>query len=85
MSAPANDNEPRLLTRQEASTYLGISPSLFSSWVSDGYMPAALAWTKRWDKRAIDAVLDKASGLDKGVTNTETPYEKWKRESERRA
>ena len=82
---PDNDNTPRLLSRQEAAAYCGVSVSTFHGWVKAGHMPAPLFGSKRWDRKAIDLVLDKASGLEQGVTN-EDPYEKWKRaKSARRA
>lgn len=81
---PDNDNA-RLLSRQVAAAYCGCSPSTFSAWVACGHMPAPLFGSKRWDRKAIDLALDKASGLDQGSDATETPYQKWKRESARSA
>lgn len=82
---PANDNTPRLLSREKAAEYLSVSMSTFSLWVKNGYIPPPLFGSKRWDRCAIDSVLDKASNLDKGGPATETAYEKWKRESARSA
>jgi len=59
---PANDNQ-RLLSRQDAAAYCGCSTATFSGWVAAGYMPKPLFGSKRWDKKAIDEALDKASGL----------------------
>ena len=72
------NNTPRLLSRQEAAAYCGVSLSTFHGWVKAGNLPAPLFGSKRWDKKAIDAALDRASGLEQGVAN-EDPYEKWKR------
>lgn len=58
----ANDNA-RLLTRSEAAAYCGSSLSTFSAWVAAGHMPKPLFGSRKWDKNAIDAALDKASGL----------------------
>lgn len=80
---PANDNA-RLMSRQDAAAYCGVSVSTFAGWVKSGYMPAPLFGSKRWDRCAIDATLDKASGLDNGASK-ETPLEKWKRERARSA
>ncbi|MEQ9247356.1 MAG: hypothetical protein RLO21_15335 [Nitratireductor sp.] len=75
------NNTPRLLSRQEAAAYCGVSLSTFHGWVKAGNLPAPLFGSKKWDKKAIDAALDRASGLERSVTETETPYQKWKRES----
>lgn len=77
--SPANDNAPRLLGRKEASAYLGIAESTFSMWVATHKMPAMLAGTRKWDKRAIDARLDELSGLT--ANDNEDPYEKWMKEN----
>ena len=47
-------------------------------------MPQPLFGSKKWDRRAIDLVLDRASGIAKDASpaRVETPYQKWKRESE---
>lgn len=55
--------EIRLLTRKEAASYCGIGVSTFDKWVAAGRVPAALKGTRRWDRRALDAALDVASGL----------------------
>ena len=88
-----NDNV-RLLSRQDAAAYCGVSPSTFAGWVRSGHMPAPV-FGKRWDKRAIDATLDKASGLAASTglaaaaglaaATTETEYQKRKRERARSA
>lgn len=79
----ANDNA-RLMSRQAAAAYCGVSVSTFASWVKSGHMPAPLFGSKRWDKRAIDATLDKASDLDNGSpVKVETEYQKRKRERAR--
>lgn len=76
------DIEPRLLSRQEAATYCGVSVATFSGWVTAGHIPRPLFGSKRWDKKAIDAALDKASGLALPVAaSDEDPLEKWLRES----
>ncbi|MGF0520626.1 helix-turn-helix transcriptional regulator [Agrobacterium pusense] len=77
--SPANDNAPRLMGRREAAAYLGIGQSTFSLWVSTHKMPAAIAGTRKWDKRAIDARLDELSGM--AGNDNEDPYEKWMKEN----
>ncbi|PZP49820.1 MAG: hypothetical protein DI595_12725 [Agrobacterium fabrum] len=82
--SPANDNSPRLMGRREAAAYLGIGQSTFSLWVSTYKMPAAIAGTRKWDKRAIDAKLDEISGLQSANDNTEDEFERWEREQNAR-
>ena len=65
--------EPRLLTREQAAAYCGLSVHGFSEWVRSGRLPGPLLGTIRWDRRAIDAAIDRASGI-----NTSTPYDEWK-------
>jgi excisionase family DNA binding protein len=72
-------DQPRLIGRKEAAAYLGIAETTFSMWVSSHKMPAPVAGTRRWDKKAIDARLDELSGLS--VKDSEDPYEKWMREN----
>ncbi|MBY5349566.1 helix-turn-helix transcriptional regulator [Rhizobium leguminosarum] len=71
--------EPRLISRKQAADYLGIGESTFSLWVATHKMPPAIAGTRKWDKRAIDARLDEISGLN--TTQTEDRYQKWMREN----
>ncbi|MBX4894922.1 helix-turn-helix transcriptional regulator [Rhizobium bangladeshense] len=71
-------NEPRLIGRKKAAEYCGIAESTFSMWVATNKMPAAIAGTRKWDKRAIDAKLDEISGLT--PSDKEDPYDKWIRE-----
>jgi hypothetical protein len=54
---------PRLLTRKQAAEYCRLSLQGFSEWVKRGIVPPALPGTTRWDLKAIDAALDRASGL----------------------
>ena len=69
----------RLLTRAQAATYCGLSPSGFSEWVANGKMPGPLRRTARWDLRAIDAALDDASGLPKLLNAQYDIFDTWKR------
>ena len=54
---------PRLLSRAEAAAYCGVTVSAFSDYVRRGLVPKALKGTQRWDRKAIDAALDRASGI----------------------
>ena len=58
------DRPPRGLTRDAAATYCGLSPAGFDDWQQRGLVPGPMPGTKRWDIKAIDAALDKLSGLD---------------------
>lgn len=78
---PANDNA-RLLSRGAAAAYCGVSVATFSGWVAAGHMPRPLFGSRRWDRKAIDIALDKASGLALPVSAIdEDPLDKWLRES----
>jgi hypothetical protein len=55
---------PRCLSRRQAAEYCGCeSLSAFDSWVRRGIVPGPIKGTKRWDRKAIDAALDKHSNL----------------------
>ena len=57
--------QPRGMTRAEAAAYCGCeSMASFSDWVRRGIVPGPLPRTHRWDRKAIDAALDRASGLE---------------------
>lgn len=58
MTAPA----PRLMSGSEAAAYCGVTPATWSKWVADGSMPKPVIG-RRWDRKAIDLALDKASGI----------------------
>lgn len=71
--------EPRCLSREDAAAYAGCeSLSTFSDWVRRGILPGPIPGTHRWDRKAIDAALDRLSGLadDKPLDD----YERWKQE-----
>jgi predicted DNA-binding transcriptional regulator AlpA len=70
---------PRLLKRQEAAAYCSLSARGFSEWVKAGRLPGPIPGTARWDRRAIDAVLDEASGLETCGAQ-EDAFDRWKRE-----
>lgn len=58
---------PRLLTKSQAAAYCGIGTGGFSDWIRKGILPRALKGTQRWDRAAIDAALDRRSGLAKAA------------------
>jgi predicted DNA-binding transcriptional regulator AlpA len=57
---------PRLLTREQAAAYCGLSVTGFSEWVKSGRLPGPIPRTARWDLKAIDVALDSASGIGIG-------------------
>ena len=57
---------PRLLTREQAAAYCGLSANGFSEWVKSGKLPGPIPGTARWDLKAIDIALDSASGIGIG-------------------
>jgi predicted DNA-binding transcriptional regulator AlpA len=50
---------PRGLSRVEAATYIGVSPTLFDRMVGDGRMPRPKRVGERrvWDRTALDAAF----------------------------
>jgi hypothetical protein len=66
---------PRLLTRRQAATYCGLSAEGFDQWVRRDIVPGPIPGTQRWDRKAIDLALDRASGIG---TTTETAFDDWK-------
>jgi hypothetical protein len=56
--------EPRGMSKQQAAAYAGCeSLSAFSDWVRRGFMPRPIPGTRKWDRKAIDAALDRLTGL----------------------
>jgi hypothetical protein len=54
---------PRLATEKEAAEAIGLELATFRSWVSCGRLPPPIPDCGRYDLRAIDAALDRISGL----------------------
>jgi hypothetical protein len=67
---------PRLVPREKAAAYCGLSVQAFSAWIRAGRLPTALPGTARWDLRAIDSALDSLSGLP--ATAEESPLDDWR-------
>lgn len=72
--------EPRCPTQQQAAAYCGLAPSGFAAWQRQGIVPGPIPGTKRWDRHALDAALDKASGLGEALAKPEDPWDAWERE-----
>lgn len=67
----------------EAASYVGVSPGHFRKLVESGVMPPALPLlnVRRWDKSALDAALDRMSGLPTAGENAQpNPYEVWRKQ-----
>jgi hypothetical protein len=58
---------PRLLTREAAATYCGISPNHFNVHLADAVPPISIGRRKLWDVKALDRWLDAQSGLSHPV------------------
>ncbi|MGV8855210.1 MAG: helix-turn-helix transcriptional regulator [Devosia sp.] len=72
--------ERRVFNCEEAASYVGVSPGHFKKLVEDGAMPAPLAFlgrVRRWDKAALNKVLDMASGTTSSTGNVAGAYEAW--------
>jgi excisionase family DNA binding protein len=54
---------PRLLTEKEAAEAVGLSLATFRAWVSSGRLPGPIPECGKFDVKAIDAALDRISGL----------------------
>jgi hypothetical protein len=65
----------------EAAAYCGVAPATWSKWVADGIMPKPIEFTRRWDRKAIDLALDKASGIvaPSVASDTQAVEDEWER------
>ena len=70
--------EPRGITREAAACYCGLSKEGFDEWVKRGLVPGPIAGTQRWDLKAIDFALDRASGL-RHPDESLSPFAEWNR------
>ena len=77
-SHPAALHRPRLATRAEAAAYLALSTAGFDDWIRRGIIPGPISGTRRWDRFAIDAALDRASRISSS-TEKENDYAAWKK------
>lgn len=66
---------PRLLSREEAAAYVGLSPTTFDLEVAAGTFPGPFPLTsarrRLWDIRALDAAIDRKSGINAGANDRE--------------
>ena len=66
---------PRLLSRQQAAAYCGVSPETFDDYRRRGIVPGPISGTSRWDRKLIDMWLDKASGI---APKTNSSLDEWR-------
>jgi hypothetical protein len=53
----------RLVTEKEAAEIVGLELSTFRTWVTCGKLPKPIPDCGKYDMKAIDAALDRISGL----------------------
>ncbi len=70
--------QPRGLTREDAAAYCGLTPDGFDAWVRRGIVPGPIPGTQRWDRKAIDLALDRASGIQSSGEATASPFKAWR-------
>lgn len=54
---------PRLLSRDDAAAYCGVTVSTFDEWRRAEWIPGPMPGTKRWDRKALDIALDRLSNI----------------------
>lgn len=83
-TAPA----PRGLSKRQAAAYVGcVTLAAFDRWRALGIIPPPIPGTNRWDRKALDLALDKASGLPSDVVagDETSPYQRWRAERAKKA
>ncbi len=68
--------QARGLTLAEAAAYCGVTPATFLAWRRAGLVPMPWPGTRIYDRKALDAALDRASGIV--PRSRPTPYDEWK-------
>ena len=53
----------RLLTEKEAAESIGLDVATFRNWVASGKLPKPIPDCGKFDLKALDAALDRLSGL----------------------
>lgn len=53
----------RLVAEKEAADAVGLDLATFRAWVAGGKLPKPLADCNKYDLKAIDAAIDRVSGL----------------------
>lgn len=65
---------PRLMTKADAAAYCGVCPATFTNWVASGVMPSPFRGTRMYDRHAIDAAIDRDSGILRATAPEEAPW-----------
>jgi len=66
---------PRLIGRDDAAAYVGVSPNTFDKMIADELMPKPRQLTERrlaWDVRQLDAAIDRLPVNGDADTDTDT-------------
>ena len=71
---------PRLLNVDQAAAYCGVSTAIFEQWCPvPPLRPGPGGKRKLWDIKALDAWLDRESGLESTHGHDQSdPYETWR-------
>ena len=65
-----SDIAPRLMTKADLLTYCSIAEGTLCAWILKGLLPKPLIGTHRWDRRAVDRVLNEHSGIPSAAADT---------------
>jgi predicted DNA-binding transcriptional regulator AlpA len=69
---------PRLINREAAAAYVGVSPTTFDAMVKEGTMPKPRRLRgkrKAWDVRALDAAVDNLAVADNNNDNDDDSWD----------
>jgi hypothetical protein len=69
----------RVLSAREAAAYCGLSLAGFRAWKARGIIPGPIKGTYKYDRKALDLAIDKASGI--AIIAQSKPvsaYDKWR-------
>ena len=71
--------EPRGISKEQAAAYAGCETlSAFNDWIDGDSCLGPIPGTRKWDRKAIDAALDRLSGLQLKIEAQLSPYDAWK-------
>jgi hypothetical protein len=70
---------PRCVTIEDAARYVGLTPAGYRAAAARGVFPGPIPGTNRYDIKAIDAAIDRLSGMESVPPEDEpSAYDKWK-------
>ena len=84
MEDPTVNHMARLATEKEAAEAVGVDLATFRAWVACGRLPKPIPDCDKFDLKAIDAALDRVSGLE-GPANALDAWRAWRGASNARA